>query len=121
MENKYDIYICYSRKDNEVATDICHFLDQQGLLYWIDKRGIESGDSYAQSIVNAIQTSNLFLFIISESSSNSRFCINELSVAQRYNKRLFPLLIDYSGQEISKELTFLIGHISQAKYSNKER
>jgi len=38
MNNKYDIYICYSRKDNEIATDICHFLDQQGLSYWIDRR-----------------------------------------------------------------------------------
>lgn len=121
MENKYDIYICYSRKDHKVATDICNFLDQHGLSYWIDRRGIESGDNYAQSIVNAIQTSDLFLFLISGSSGNSRFCINELSVAQRYSKRLFPLLIDYSGQENLKELTFLIGDIHWANYSNKDK
>lgn len=121
MENKYDIYICYSRKDHDVVTDICHFLDKHGLSYWIDRRGIESGDSYAQSIVNAIQTSDLFLFLISESSGNSRFCMNELSVAQRYSKRLFPLLIDYSKPENLKELTFLIGDISWANYSNKEK
>ena len=121
MNNKYDIYICYSRNDNEIATDICHFLDQQGLSYWIDRRDIESGEAFAQSIMKAIKDSKLFLYILSKSSSQSRSCINELSIAQRYSKQLFPLLIDYSGHEISEELTFLIGDISWANYSNKEK
>ena len=112
MNNKYDIYICYSRNDNEIATDICHFLDQQGLSYWIDRRDIESGEAFAQSIMKAIKDSKLFLYILSKSRSQSRSCINELSIAQRYSKQLFPLLIDYSGHEISEELTFLIGDIS---------
>lgn len=120
-ENKYDVYICYSRKDHEVAKDISHFLDQHGLSYWIDIREIASGDSYAQSIVNAIRASTLFLFILSESSSNSNFCINELSIAKSYNKILFPLTVDYSYQVMSDKLAFLIGNISWANYSDKNR
>lgn len=121
MENKYDIFISYSRKDHEVATDICHFLDQHGLSYWIDRRGIESGEAFAQSVMKAIQDSKLFLYILSKSSSQSRSCINELSVAQSYNKQLFPLTVDYSYQEMSHELIFLIGDISWANYFDKKR
>lgn len=119
MEEKYDIYICYSRKDNEVATDICHFLDQQGLSYWIDKRNIESGDNYAQSIVNAINDSILFLFIVSESSGKSKFCINELAFAKQNKKIIFPIIIDQV--PISNELLFFIADISWVKYSDKNR
>ena len=117
MENKYDIYICYSRKDNEVATEICQFLDQQGLTYWIDRTGITSGDAYAQYVVNAIQTSHLFLFIISESSEKSRFCINELDIALRYNKHVFPLRIDQTS--FSGQLSSRIGTLIWTDYSNK--
>ena len=119
MENKYDIYICYSRKDNEVATDICHFFDQQGLSYWIDRRRIESGDNYAQSIVNAINDSNLFLFIISESSGKSKFCINELAFARQNKKIIFPIRVDQT--PFSDELLFFIADLSWADYSDKNR
>ena len=119
MEEKYDIYICYSRKDNEVATDICHFLDQQGLSYWIDRRNIESGDDYAQSIVNAINSSRLFMFIISESSGKSKFCMNELAVALQHKKQVFPLYTDHT--PFSDELSFLIGNLSWVDYSDKYR
>lgn len=119
MDNKYDIYICYSRKDNEVATDICHFLDQQGLSYWIDWRNIESGDDYAQSIVNAINSSKLFLFIISESSGKSNYCMNELAVALQFKKQVFPLYTDQT--PFSEELSLLIGNLSWADYSDKYR
>lgn len=119
MENKYDIYICYSRKDNEVATDICNFLDQQGLSYWIDRRGIESGDDYAQSIVNAIKDSKLFLFIISESSGKSKFCMNELAFAVNNKKTVIPLRIDQA--PLSDEILFFISDISWADYSDKIR
>lgn len=118
MDNKYDIYICYSRKDNEVATDICHFFDQQGLSYWIDRRRIESGDNYAQSIVNAIKDSNLFLFIISESSGKSKFCINELAFARQNKKIIFPIRIDQT--PFSDELSFLIAELYRFDYFNKE-
>ena len=118
MENKYDIYICYSRNDNEVATDICHFLDQQGLSYWIDRRGIESGEAFAQSVVDAIQGSELFLYIISESSGKSKYCLNELSFALQYRKHIFPLIIDQA--PFSDELSFLIAELYRFDYSNKE-
>lgn len=119
MKNKYDIYICYSREDNEVATEICHFLDQQGLSYWIDRRGIEPGDDYAQSIVNAINDSKLFLFIISENSGKSRFCMNELAFAVNNKKTVIPLRIDQA--PLSDEISFFIANISWADYSDKNR
>lgn len=119
MNNKYDIYICYSRKDNEVATEICHFLDQQGLSYWIDRRGIETGEDFAYSVVKAIKDSESFLYIISESSGKSKSCINELMVAQQYRKRIFPLRIDQT--PFLDELSFLIGDLVWVEYSDKNR
>lgn len=119
MENKYDIYICYSRKDNEVTSEICDFLNQHGLTYWIDLREMVSGEVFAHSVVKAIQASKLFLFIISESSCQSGFCLNELDVAIQYKKHIFPLRIDQA--PFSDDLSFRIARIEWADYSKKNK
>lgn len=119
MENKYYIYICYSRKDDEVAEDICHFLDQQGISYWIDKRNIESGDVYAKSVLNAIRGSKMFLYIISESSGKSRHCINELAYACKNKKPIYSLRIDQAPYS-DLLLYYLTDDASWVNYSAKD-
>lgn len=121
MTNKYDIYICYSRNDTKVATEICHFFEQRGLTYWIDIRDIESGEDFAQSVIEAIRNSKLILLLLSKSSCQSKFCINELRVALKFRKHIFPIAIDFQRWNMPNELQFLIGHINWVDYSNTEK
>ena len=69
-QTKYDIFICYSRKDyvdvhGNVIPDnpisvITRILDAGGYTYYIDKEGIYSGDDFAERILGAIESSKLF-------------------------------------------------------------
>lgn len=53
MENKYDIYICYSRKDLDYAHAITRIIESGGYSYFFDYNGIYSGDDFAMRINDA--------------------------------------------------------------------
>lgn len=60
---KYDIFISYSRKDTEKVNSVVALLENNGFNVWIDRDGIESGDAFTSVIVNAIENSEVFLFV----------------------------------------------------------
>ena len=62
MDNKYDIFISYSRRDSELVLTVVKQLQKRGFTIWIDKDGIESGDAFKSVIVRAIKNSDVFLF-----------------------------------------------------------
>ena len=43
MDQKYDVFISYSRKDTEIAERICAALQNNGITYFIDRQGIGGG------------------------------------------------------------------------------
>lgn len=102
----YDVFISYSRKDyvdehnnvipgNEVSK-IKDALTKAGISYWFDEEGIYSGDDFASEITNAIRNSQIFLFISSVNSNQSKWTSNEISTALEFNKKIIPLRLDKS-------------------------
>lgn len=62
MDNKYDIFVSYSRRDSELVLSVVKQLQKKGFTTWIDKDGIESGDAFKSVIVRAIKYFDVFLF-----------------------------------------------------------
>ena len=48
---KHQVFISYSRKDQEVADYLCDFLKENGIEYWIDKEGIFSSSNYKELLL----------------------------------------------------------------------
>ena len=106
MEQKYDVFISYARKDyvddkdkvipgNKISK-IKDLLTKNGITYWFDEEGIYSGNDFASDITVAIRNSNIFLFISSENSNQSIWTSNEISTAWEYHKPIIPFLLDDS-------------------------
>jgi len=96
-----DIFVCYSRTDSDFARKLNDGLQIQGKTTWFDQELINRGDSEAEKdkelsieMQQGIEQCNNFLFILSPSSiiSTSR-CLAQLEYAQKYGKRLVPLLL----------------------------
>ncbi len=97
MEYKYDIFISYSRRDYKVADKIVSALNAGGFTYFRDQQGIESGSDFLQSIINAIDSSKLFLCVLSYNAYSSEFVIKELEYAlQRKDAIVLPVIVDNS-------------------------
>jgi hypothetical protein len=76
-----DIFISYSRKDIAFARLIRSSLQASGLDTWIDWDRIPVGERWWDEICRAIERSNVFMFIISASSTGSPVCRDEINQA----------------------------------------
>ena len=90
---EHDVFISYSRKDEELVKKIRAALTQANISYWIDKEEIKRGTSYAKAISQAVYNSKILLFIWSEHSNNSENTANEISLALEFEKDIVPFKI----------------------------
>lgn len=71
-KKEYDVFISYSRKDyadekksiipGNVVSQIKQALDENNISYWMDEKGIYSGDEFAKIIAGHIRRSKIFLY-----------------------------------------------------------
>ncbi|MDY6992663.1 MAG: TIR domain-containing protein, partial [Pseudomonadota bacterium] len=66
-------------------------LTQQGFKIWFDQNDIPLAVNFQNQIDDGIEKSHNFLFIIAPHSVNSLYCLKEINLAVKLNKRLIPL------------------------------
>lgn len=88
------VFISHSQKDKKIADIICSALETEDIGCWIAPRDIPYGNDWAGEITSAIENSELFVFILSESSNSSRQCPKEISIADNANKQIICIKID---------------------------
>lgn len=91
---EYDVFISYSRRDVKLIDKFVARLEELGFRVWIDRKGIESGDSFKSVIVNAIENSEVFVFFNSAASNKSPWTTKELGVAITLGKAIIPVKLD---------------------------
>lgn len=106
MENKYEIFISYSRRDSEIADRICNVLDSFGISYFIDRRGISGGMEFPEKLAYAIVNSKIFLFLASKNSYSSGYTNKEITFAFNHKCKMLPYIIDGSNLPMKFEITF---------------
>ncbi len=100
---KNDIFISYSSVDKHVADAVCSTLENNGVRCWIAPRDIIPGSDWAQSIINAINSSKIMVLIFSQNSNKSSQVTKELNLAVSHNLMVVPFKIDDSKPSGSME------------------
>ena len=92
------IFISHSSANNAEAIALRDWLVSEG---WSDlfldldpQRGIAAGERWERALNEAARRCEAVLFLISQAWLSSRWCMNELTLARRLNKRLFGVLIE---------------------------
>lgn len=110
MENSKPIFISYSRLDKNIVFPFVKRIEQElNTICWIDSEGIESGSQFEEVIVNAIEESSVVLFMLSDSSINSKWTKREVLYAEDERKRIVPVVVDKKG--LRKWFKFHFGNV----------
>lgn len=105
---QHNVFISYSRKDTEVANQICKAFDEVGITYFIDRQGISGGFEFPTVLAEAIVNSKIFLYLASKNSYESKFTQAEITFAFNKKERgnILPYIIDGSNLPLSLEFVF---------------
>ena len=91
-----DVFISYSRKDSDVANYLIAALEDAGISFFLDKKGLSGGEQFINVISKEIKECKVFLFIASRNSLESKWTMKELSYAfqEKPGQSILPLLVD---------------------------
>lgn len=105
----HKIFISYSRSDYPTVIKIKDEIENliEAGLCWIDMSGIESDSQFIDVIIDAIDSSDIFLFMYSKHSEHSEWTRKEIEYANGEHKRIVFVKID--GTQLSKYFKFQFG------------
>ncbi len=121
------IFISYSRRDQEFVFILANDLEARGGRVWLDQTDIRGGTQWRQSIEMGIEQSGAFLLLISPDALDSEYVNIELDIAEEQGKPIFPLIyrrtsipenlsrfqfIDFTQGGYQKNLTDLLAGLS---------
>ena len=92
-----DIFICYSRKDRDFVDKLNKWLMSQNHSIWQDLLKIVGGDEWRKEIEEGIESSCIFLCVISSNSLESKYCKEEREYAIECGKKIVPIFWEPRG------------------------
>ncbi|MEM9218539.1 MAG: TIR domain-containing protein [Cyanobacteria bacterium P01_F01_bin.150] len=89
----FDAFISYGRADSLAFASRLHKrLLAEGFNVWFDQKDIPVGVDFQDQIDDGIEKSHNFIFIIAPHSIHSPYCLKEIELAIKLNKRIIPLM-----------------------------
>jgi formylglycine-generating enzyme required for sulfatase activity len=94
LDKQIDIFLSYSRIDAEIMRRLRDDLRGAGFTVWTDDVGLEPGTpSWQRAIEEAIQAAHCVVVLLSPEAKQSRWVEIEVSIAEDFGLRVFPLLV----------------------------
>ncbi|WP_418318319.1 toll/interleukin-1 receptor domain-containing protein [Piscinibacter sakaiensis] len=87
-----DVFISYSRRDQNFVRKLHQRLGEAGREAWVDWEGIPPSAEWLREVELAIEAADTFLFVLSPDSLASDICRHECEHAARFNKRIIPVV-----------------------------
>ena len=90
----HDVFISYSTRDKSVADVVCASLEARKIRCWIAPRDVTAGVSYAQSLVDALHQSRIFVLVLSSRSNSSHHVLREVERAVNRGIPILPIRVE---------------------------
>lgn len=92
MDNN-KVFISHSSEDRQTATTLCAYLEAKNIQCWIAPRNINVGKDYAQSIMEAIESSAIMILVLSKAANDSKHVRNEIERAFNHQLVIMPFRV----------------------------
>src|SRR5215813_4449249 len=88
------IFVSYSRRDLQAVDYIAGKIENAGISVWLDRDDIKAGKTWRAQIVQAIDTCDAFVLMLSSHSAVSDNVRKEIDLAQDSGRTVFILRLD---------------------------
>jgi hypothetical protein len=88
------IFVSYSRRDQEIVDRFVEMMETAGMGVWIDRQKIQAGRLWRTQIVQAIDTCDGFVLMLSSNSAASDNVRREIDLALDSGRNIFILLLE---------------------------
>jgi hypothetical protein len=86
-------FVSHASEDAAIAASITEYLERSGVTCWIAPRDVTPGGDYGAEIVHGIETSAVFVLVLSENANESIFVKREVERAVSKGKPIFPIRV----------------------------
>ena len=114
MSEPEDVFVSYSRQDNDKVMELTSKLRSAGVRMWMDVRNIDGAAMWGEEIVNALAKSKVLLLLVSNSSVASQNVVKEVLLASERKGHILP--IDLEPTEIPVSLKYALAGIQHIEY-----
>src|SRR5262245_20476535 len=90
----HDVFISYSSKNRAAADTVCRELEARGIKCWMAPRDIVAGIPWAESIIDALETSKAMLLLFTAAANSSVQIEREVERAVHKNVPVVPLRLE---------------------------
>ena len=87
-----DIFISYSRRDQEFVTRLAGDLNAQVAGVWFDQSTIQPGQKWHDEIMEGIDECRAFILVLSPDAVTSKYVRTEVKTAMELGKTIFPIV-----------------------------
>ena len=87
-----DVFISYSRKDQEFVTKLASDLNEKVAGVWFDQSDIQAGQKWRDQIAEGIRNCKAFILVLSPDSAASQYVQMEINLALEANKQIIPVV-----------------------------
>ncbi|MDX2141691.1 MAG: TIR domain-containing protein [Chloroflexota bacterium] len=95
MTDQRHVFISYARSDKAMVERLTADLDAAGVAVWLDQHGLKAGTrNWEEALRTAIRASYAIVLVASPDSRRSNYVQDELSIAQMYNRPVFPAWVE---------------------------
>jgi adenylate cyclase len=118
MAEPEDVFISYSRQDNDKVLALTGKLRSAGVRLWMDVRNIDGAAMWGEEIVNAVAKSKVLLLLVSKTSVTSQNVVKEVLLASERKGHILP--VDLEPTEIPGSLKYALAGIQHIEYYRSE-
>ncbi|XP_027346033.1 TMV resistance protein N-like [Abrus precatorius] len=109
MTWKYDVFVSFRGKDtrNTFTDHLYGALNRKTILAFKDDKKLKKGEPIAPELLQALQSSRVFVVVFSKNYASSTWCLRELSqildCVQVSGKHILPIFYDVEPSEVRKQ------------------
>ena len=118
MHETEDVFVSYSRQDNDKVQALTGSLRAAGVRLWMDVRNIDGAAMWGEEIVNAVAKSKVLLLLVSKTAVASQNVLKEVLLASERKCHILP--VDLEPTEIPGSLKYALAGIQHIEFFRGE-